>query len=96
MNCPSRTDEDLVHPDWNQNPPFLPSDLTKREDLNGRVNDRQHRGGRDLSSSSLACPGGAFESYEMTVDTTPSPANSPLADAKLARYREGKPFSPCS
>ncbi|EFR00509.1 zinc-regulated transporter 1 [Nannizzia gypsea CBS 118893] len=88
MNCPSRTDEDLVHPDWNQNPPLLPSDLTKREDLNGRVNDRQHRDGRDLSSSSLASPGGAFESCEVTVDTTPSLANLPLADAKLARYRD--------
>ncbi|KAF3482511.1 uncharacterized protein GIQ15_05270 [Arthroderma uncinatum] len=88
MNCPSRTDEDLVHPDWNQNPPFLPPDLTKREDLNGRVNDRQGRNGRDLSSSSLECPGGAFESHVMTIETTPSPATAPFADAKLARYRE--------
>ncbi|KAM5456203.1 hypothetical protein MaudCBS49596_001224 [Microsporum audouinii] len=88
MNCPSRTDEDLVHPGWNQNPPFLPSDLTKREDLNGRVNDRQYRDGRDLSSSSLACPGGAFESHDMIVEATPSPASLPFADAKLARYRE--------
>ncbi|KAK2836923.1 hypothetical protein FQN49_006587, partial [Arthroderma sp. PD_2] len=88
MNCPSRTDEDLVHPDWNQNPPFLPPDLTKREDLNGRVNDRQCRNGRDLSSSSLECPGGAFESHDMTIETTPRPATLPFADAKLARYRE--------
>ncbi|KAF6812490.1 plasma membrane zinc ion [Colletotrichum plurivorum] len=46
MNCPSRTDETtLEHPDWNQNPPFLAPDLTTCEDLNGKVNAREHRRG---------------------------------------------------
>ena len=41
MNCPSRTDDDLVHPDWNQNPPYLSPDLTTRQDLNGISNARE-------------------------------------------------------
>ena len=40
MNCPSRTDDDLDHPSWNQNPPSLAADLTTRQDLNGIVNSR--------------------------------------------------------
>ncbi|KXX82667.1 Zinc-regulated transporter 2 [Madurella mycetomatis] len=44
MNRPSRTDDDLEHPTWNQNPPFLAADLTTRQDLNGIANTREHRG----------------------------------------------------
>ena len=43
MNCPSRTDETEAHPDWNQNPHGLSSDLTTRADLNGIVNLREQR-----------------------------------------------------
>lgn len=43
MNRPSRTDDDLEHPTWNQNPPFLAADLTTRQDLNGIANAREHR-----------------------------------------------------
>jgi metal iron transporter len=44
MNCPSRTDPEIeVHPDWNQNPHDLSSDLTTRADLNGIVNLREER-----------------------------------------------------
>ncbi|KIX05267.1 uncharacterized protein Z518_06139 [Rhinocladiella mackenziei CBS 650.93] len=43
MNCPSRTDETERHPDWNQNPQALSSDLTTRADLNGIVNLREQR-----------------------------------------------------
>jgi len=43
MNCPSRTDEIEAHPDWNQNPYALSSDLTTRADLNGIVNLREQR-----------------------------------------------------
>lgn len=41
MNCPSRTDDSLEHPDWNQNPPSLAPDLTTRQDLNGISNARE-------------------------------------------------------
>ena len=55
MNCPSRTDEDFdLHPHWNQNPPFLPADLTTREDMNGLVNARAHRKDSDCGNSDLS------------------------------------------
>jgi zinc transporter 1/2/3 len=42
MNCPSRTDEDLLfHPGWNQSPPRFAADLTTCEDLNGIANARE-------------------------------------------------------
>lgn len=43
MNCPSRTDDTLDHPDWNQNPPPLSADVTTRQDLNGIANSREQR-----------------------------------------------------
>lgn len=41
MNCPSRPDDTEGHPDWNQSPQDLSSDLTTRADLNGIVNLRE-------------------------------------------------------
>lgn len=43
MNCPSRPDDTLDRPDWNQNPPFLNADGTTRQDLNGISNAREQR-----------------------------------------------------
>ena len=43
MNCPSRPDNIEGHPDWNQNPQALSSDLTTRADLNGIANQREQR-----------------------------------------------------
>lgn len=43
MNCPSRTDDTLLHDDWNQNPPRLAPDLTTRQDLNGISNAREQK-----------------------------------------------------
>lgn len=40
MNCPSRTDDDVDHPGWNQNPPAFAADLTTGQDLNGVANSR--------------------------------------------------------
>jgi len=44
MNCPSRTDDTIQHPGWNQNPPPLNADATTREDFNGMANSKVHRG----------------------------------------------------
>ena len=44
MNCPSRTDDDLDHPSWNQNPSSFAADLTTRQDLNGIVSSRTKLG----------------------------------------------------
>ncbi|KAF9883056.1 hypothetical protein FE257_004135 [Aspergillus nanangensis] len=43
MNCPSRTDDTLEHPGWNQNPPVLNADQTTRNDFNHIVNAKVHR-----------------------------------------------------
>jgi metal iron transporter len=43
MNNPSRTDDTLSHPGWNQNPPLLNADATTRQDLNGIANSRELR-----------------------------------------------------
>ncbi|KAE8383812.1 Zip-domain-containing protein [Aspergillus bertholletiae] len=56
MNCPSRTDDTLLHDEWNQNPPFLAPDLTTRQDLNGISNARENKeGDGSVSGQSLAC-----------------------------------------
>jgi zinc transporter 1/2/3 len=42
MNCPSRTDDDvLLNPTWNQNPPRFAADITTCQDLNGIANARE-------------------------------------------------------
>ncbi|KNG82246.1 manganese transporter pdt1 [Aspergillus nomiae NRRL 13137] len=43
MNCPSRTDDTLDHPGWNQNPSDLNADVTTRNDFNGIANSKVHR-----------------------------------------------------
>ncbi|KUL91526.1 hypothetical protein ZTR_01820 [Talaromyces verruculosus] len=43
MNQPSRTDDTLDHPGWNQNPSSLNADATTRSDFNGIVNLRDRR-----------------------------------------------------
>lgn len=52
MNCPSRTDEEvLLNPTWNQNPPRFAADLTTCQDLNGMANARELRDAINLRSS---------------------------------------------
>jgi len=53
MNCPSRTESPLDHPEWNQNPPPLTADLTTRQDLNGIANAREQREHGSMSEGSL-------------------------------------------
>lgn len=43
MNCPSRTDDTLLHGEWNQNPPLFAPDLTTGQDLNGIANIRENK-----------------------------------------------------
>ncbi|KAJ5762407.1 uncharacterized protein N7511_005789 [Penicillium nucicola] len=43
MNCPSRTDDTLQNPSWNQSPPPFSPDTTTRNDFNGLANSRVHR-----------------------------------------------------
>lgn len=62
MNRPSRTEDDLVHPTWNQNPPFLAPDLTTCEDLNGIANSRvlKSAAGGPAAALSLLSEGSRF------------------------------------
>jgi hypothetical protein len=62
MNCPSRTDDTLLHDEWNQNPPFLAPDLTTRQDLNGISNTREHKEG----SGNSCGPGQSLASLDET------------------------------
>ncbi|KAJ5716931.1 hypothetical protein N7488_002577 [Penicillium malachiteum] len=43
MNCPSRTDDTLKNPGWNQSPPPFSPDTTTRNDFNGIANSRVRR-----------------------------------------------------
>ena len=86
MNCPSRTEDDLVHPDWNQNPPTLAADLTTRQDLNGIVNTRtrldteyefkeegEDRTGHDMSRDGPpSSPSPTTAGHEMSKHTQPT------------------------
>src|SRR5438046_10004728 len=47
MNCPSRVDETLDRPGWNQSPPRLAAEMTTRQDLNGIAKSRLRRDHRE-------------------------------------------------
>lgn len=51
MNYPSRNDETLGHPGWNQSPSCLSADLTTNQDLNGITNTRDHQEDRDAAEA---------------------------------------------
>ena len=51
MNCPSRNDDTADHPEYNQSPAALNSDLTTRQDLNGIANAREQRSHRSRGES---------------------------------------------
>lgn len=54
MNCPSRTDDDvLLNPGWNQSPPCFAADLTTRQDMNGIANARELGDAADSNSVAL-------------------------------------------
>ncbi|KAK4097469.1 Zip-domain-containing protein [Parathielavia hyrcaniae] len=68
MNRPSRTEDDLEHPTWNQNPPFLAPDLTTRQDLNGIANTREHRHGCAGPGNGAAFPNDEKQACEIRLD----------------------------
>lgn len=83
MNCPSRTDDTLLHDEWNQNPPRLAPDLTTRQDLIGISNAREHR---DDEKGSNLLGGGSNLAYEPPLgrsDAIDRPL--PLGEASLTK-----------
>lgn len=88
MNCPSRPDDIEGHPDWNQNPQALSSDLTTRADLNGIVNLREQR-----DNDSSLDNNEQEQVRVMPVDNpeSPSAAKSPIAVQVDPRTEESTP-----
>lgn len=86
MNCPSRVDEIFLHPDWNQNPPFLAPDLTTRQDLDGIANSREHKYDELGSGNAINGSGDGFlpqfyeHSEKIDLPSSPRREGSPLKD----------------
>lgn len=86
MNCPSRVDENFLHPDWNQNPPFLAPDITTRQDLDGIANSREHKYDELGSGNAINGSGDAFlpqfyeHSDKIDLPSPPRREGSPLKD----------------
>jgi zinc transporter 1/2/3 len=60
MNCPSKNDNVLLNPTWNESPPRFAADLTTCADLNGIANARELGDADRLSNDS-----GGFRSCEL-------------------------------
>ncbi|KAL4999658.1 natural resistance-associated macrophage protein-domain-containing protein [Aspergillus recurvatus] len=86
MNCPSRTDDTLEHPGWNQNPPPLNADATTREDFNGMANSKARRGHIT----------GVGEGGGISVIESPSPAPDGRDEPALKAGATGGAVSACS
>ncbi|KAJ5089644.1 hypothetical protein N7532_008328 [Penicillium argentinense] len=82
MNCPSRTDDDLEHPGWNQNPPTLSPDTTTRSDFNGIANSRVHRKRAGNDGSALGDDTMSVDSRPQSLND-PDPANEKTADGDV-------------
>jgi hypothetical protein len=73
MNCPSRNDDVLMNPGWNQNPPRFAADLTTCEDLNGIAN------ARELGDADRLCSGSrSLRHYELENQNIKEMEKEPL------------------
>jgi len=70
MNCPSRNDDTLAHPGWNQSPPPFSPDITTRNDFNGLANSRVHR-------KHATSDGGGTGNDKLSLDPTPHTLDDP-------------------
>jgi hypothetical protein len=77
MNCPSRNDDVLLNPGWNQSPPRFAADLTTCEDLNGIAN------ARELGEADRLCSGSrSLRQYELEDSNFKENENEPFAIGK--------------
>ncbi|KAK4239585.1 zinc-regulated transporter 2 [Achaetomium macrosporum] len=90
MNRPSRTEDDLEHPTWNQNPPFLAADLTTRQDLNGITNAREHRHGCSGRGNGLDLLNDEKHSSDLRVGYLDNDSFNPFPSAMSGRVT--RPF----
>lgn len=80
MNCPSRTDNTLGNPGWNQNPAPYSPDTTTRNDFNGIANSRVHR--KNATGS-----GGAVGEDTLSID--PRPHSRQDSDPGIEKVPDG-------
>lgn len=81
MNCPSRTDNTLENPGWNQNPAPYSPDTTTRNDFNGIANSRVHR-------KNAAGSGGAMGEDTLSID--PRPHSRHDSDPGIEKVPDGE------
>ncbi|KAF7717996.1 Natural resistance-associated macrophage family protein [Penicillium ucsense] len=90
MNCPSRTDDTLANPSWNQSPPRFSPDITTRNDFNGLANTRVHhkhaKGAGTISGDDTM----AIESRSQSLDN-PSPGNEKEPKGEVTAATSGCP-----
>lgn len=90
MNCPSRTDDDvLLNPTWNQNPPRFAADLTTCQDLNGIANARELGDADRMRSDAqifrrCALEKNQFQEKEKQWDAVGEGVKDPLKGAVMA------------
>ncbi|KAJ5595267.1 uncharacterized protein N7459_001475 [Penicillium hispanicum] len=81
MNCPSRTDDTIGHPGWNQNPPPFSPDTTTRNDFNGIANSRVHRKQAANAGSTVG---------DDTMSINPRPHSRQDSDPGLEKVPDGE------
>ncbi|CAI7604529.1 unnamed protein product [Penicillium bialowiezense] len=92
MNCPSRNDDTLAHPGWNQSPPPFSADTTTRNDFNGLANSRVHR--RHAASSDTADDPLPIENGPRSQqDRDPGKEKSPSGEVTAADGGDSPPES---
>ena len=87
MNCPSRTDDTLLHDEWNQNPPLFAPDLTTRQDLNGIANIRKNK---DEEKGTAGPHGGLNWGYVPHIEESDTEKYSPAAGRGVSLTLSGR------
>ncbi|KAJ5679279.1 hypothetical protein N7462_007523 [Penicillium macrosclerotiorum] len=85
MNCPSRNDDTLEHPGWNQNPPPFSPDTTTRNDFNGIANARVHR--KNASNTGTG---------DDTMSIEPRPHSFESRDPEIKKTADGEVIAAAS
>ncbi|KAJ6108173.1 hypothetical protein N7523_009496 [Penicillium sp. IBT 18751x] len=84
MNCPSRNDDTIAHPAWNQSPPPFSPDTTTRNDFNGLANSRVHR---------RLAAGNGIGTGEDTLSLDPRPHSLDDPDPIKEKTADGEVFA---
>ncbi|KAI9742080.1 MAG: hypothetical protein M1834_000470 [Cirrosporium novae-zelandiae] len=91
MNCPSRNDDTILHPTWNQSPPLLTSDLTTCQDLNGIANIREQR---ETGSNGTTIPISSINEVDTSQQKLPEATAQPSPNKGQPQATMGNKCSP--